>query len=145
MPREPYGYAHVKNKAGTGGAAKPVDRPAVVPVQAGRDALGSRRLAKSLSAVSLYPEPRLYGENLKFGDTFEAPLAPYETVVLSIGPLATTPRYPAGVGRHWQTSGRQRLQASVAACPRPKSTAKPQQAGGPTTAALRLTCKPESV
>jgi hypothetical protein len=34
-------------------------------------------------AVSLYPEPRVYGEALYAGQTLDVPLAPYETVVLS--------------------------------------------------------------
>jgi hypothetical protein len=36
--------------------------------------------------VSLYPENRIYAKQLKFGDTITIPLAPYETVVLAIGP-----------------------------------------------------------
>ena len=42
--------------------------------------------ANGLSAVSLYPENRIYAKQLKFGDTLTIPLAPYETVVLAIGP-----------------------------------------------------------
>jgi len=39
--------------------------------------------ATRLSAVSIYPEARVYGTDLKPGDTLNVPLAPYETVVLA--------------------------------------------------------------
>ena len=47
---------------------------------------GLCRETSGISAVSIYPETRVYGKNLKFGDTLEVRLAPYETVVLSLGP-----------------------------------------------------------
>ena len=45
-------------------------------------------------AVSLYPEPRLYGEALKAGDTVAIALAPYETIVLSFSTAAAPPGLP---------------------------------------------------
>jgi hypothetical protein len=37
-------------------------------------------------AISVYPEPRVYGKSLSAGQTVEISLAPYETIVLSIAP-----------------------------------------------------------
>ena len=48
------------------------------------ESLGVEPQAKHLEVVSLYPEPRLYGSGARFGDTLQIPLAPYETVVLSL-------------------------------------------------------------
>ena len=72
-------------------APQPVDRSAGLLAEADR---GLRALtAAGLSAIALYPENRLYGTSLRFGDTLQVPLKPYETLVLAIGPLPS----PAGM------------------------------------------------
>lgn len=78
MPREPYGYAHWNASGGLIGLRNPWIRPASISV-----AVGGVDAAE-LSAVSLYPEPRVYAQELHRGDTLDVPLAPYETLVLSI-------------------------------------------------------------
>jgi hypothetical protein len=83
MPREPYGYAHVKDHVGLVALRNPWIAPQTYALRLD-GSLGFSPPAEALSAVSLYPEPRIYGEGLKLGDTLEVPLAPYETIVLSI-------------------------------------------------------------
>ncbi|MHB0999993.1 MAG: alpha-galactosidase [Armatimonadota bacterium] len=84
MPREPYGYAHWKSNKGLIAVRNPWIVPQKISLKLD-ETLGVPSTAKGLSAVGLYPEPRFYGKGLNFGDTIEVPLAPYETVVLSIG------------------------------------------------------------
>jgi hypothetical protein len=86
MPREPYGYAHVAGRCGLVALRNPWIAPQTYSLKLDAG-LGFSPAAADLTAVSLYPEPRLYGEKLKFGDTLVVPLAPYETVVLSLGRL----------------------------------------------------------
>ena len=102
MPREPYGYAHVTNNAGLLLLRNPW-----IACQSYRlkldESLGFSPNAQELSAVSLYPEPRLYGERLKFGDVLEVPLAPYETLVLALkaGPgVSDVPQASTAVRKH---------------------------------------------
>jgi hypothetical protein len=83
MPREPFGYAHVRGDVGIVALRNPWIAPHTYTVKLdGR--IGFSSAATRLSAVSLYPEPRVYATRLKFGDMLEVALAPYETVVLSI-------------------------------------------------------------
>jgi hypothetical protein len=102
MPREPYGYAHFQGSAGLVALRNPwIARQSYTLKLPG--GLGPGPAATLLSAVSLYPEPRIYGENLTPGDTLEVPLAPYETVVLSIAasPVARElSRAASATGRH---------------------------------------------
>jgi hypothetical protein len=67
-------------KGGSGGVSADTDGPA--PMNA------------LLSAVSIYPEARLYAQDLRPDGTLEVPLAPYETVVLSIAPTQPTAGLP---------------------------------------------------
>lgn len=85
MPREPYGYAHFKGKSGLVGLRNPwiTGRSYSLKLDA---SLGLSPDADGLSVVSLYPEVRAYGQNLRFGQTLNVPLAPYETLVLSVAP-----------------------------------------------------------
>ena len=74
----------------------------ILPAEARRE---SRLLANAeeLAAVSVYPEPRLYGKQLKHGDVLEVPLAPYETIVLVLKPgpaVGDVPPAAATVGKH---------------------------------------------
>ena len=83
LPRQPYGYAHGAPDSGLVALRNPWIAPQAYRLVLD-DRLGFPREAADLDAISLYPEPREYGKGLKFGDALEIPLAPYETVVLSI-------------------------------------------------------------
>ena len=93
MPREPYGYAHWGGNRGLVMLRNPWIAPQsyVLKLDTG---LGASAGAARLTAVSLYPEPRVYGRGLKPGGTLTVPLAPYETLVLSIGPREFTKGIP---------------------------------------------------
>ena len=82
MPREPYGYAHWGRDRSLVVLRNPWIEPQRyslrLPEDAGRVAGGGK-----LSAVSIYPEVRVYGVELNPGAAMDIPLAPYETVVLS--------------------------------------------------------------
>jgi NPCBM/NEW2 domain len=83
MPREPYGYAHVRGDVGLIALRNPWVAPQTYTLSL--DArLGFSTAAAGLSAVSIYPEPRSYGEGLRSGSRLDVRLAPYETVVLSV-------------------------------------------------------------
>ncbi len=83
MPREPYGYVHWNGTQGLVGLRNPWIAPATIAVKlGGHDGLANA--PHGLSAVSLYPEVRVYGTDLAQGDILNVPLAPYETVVLSV-------------------------------------------------------------
>lgn len=94
MPREPYGYAHWKGSKGIIAVRNPWMVPQNIALKLDAST-GVPADAKGLSAVSLYPEPRFYGKGLDFGDTLNVPLAPYETVVLSIGARQRTAGLPS--------------------------------------------------
>jgi hypothetical protein len=81
MPREPYGYAHWSKVGGLVALRNPWIEPQTYSLRLGRVPGG----AKGWSAVSIYPEARLYATNLRAGQNLGVPLAPYETVVLSFG------------------------------------------------------------
>lgn len=79
MPREPYGYAHWAHGRGIVLLRNPWIAPVSIPVQMPEgDA--------AMNAWSLYPEHRAYGRDIPPGSSFEVPLAPYETVVLTLDP-----------------------------------------------------------
>jgi len=79
MPREPYGYAHWTKNKGVVALRNPWIAPTICMVK-----LKTLPQNKPLYAVSIYPEVRLYGSNLKGGSVLKVPLAPYETLVLEI-------------------------------------------------------------
>lgn len=78
MPREPYGYAHWSKGKRLVALRNPWITPQTYSLKIGGG-------AKGVSVVSVYPEARVYARSLKAGDTLDVPLAPYETVVLSVG------------------------------------------------------------
>jgi len=83
MPREPYGYAHWGDGSGLVLLRNPwieLQSYSFNLAVSGNQALKPG----SLSAVSIYPEVRVYGRDLEPGATLKVRLAPYETVVLSI-------------------------------------------------------------
>jgi hypothetical protein len=86
MAREPYGYAHWDNENNRGMIAlrNPYITAGSYSVKLGEE-IGLTKNIKKLSCFSIYPEVRTYGEGLSTGDTITVPVAPYETVVLSIG------------------------------------------------------------
>ena len=79
MPREPYGYAHWTKDKGIIALRNPWIAPTSCTIR-----LKNLTQNKPLYAVSIYPEVRLYGSNLKNGSALKVPLAPYETLVLEI-------------------------------------------------------------
>jgi len=80
MPRQPYGYAHWKGEQGLVTLRNPWIRPASYPLHFDADT------PQPLQVVSLYPEVRVYAEDVQAGSLLEVPLAPYETLVLAVGP-----------------------------------------------------------
>ncbi|MCE5267376.1 MAG: hypothetical protein LLG00_05770, partial [Planctomycetaceae bacterium] len=85
MPRDPYGYAHIKDNAGLVMLRNPWIARQSYKIKLDEGLGFAADSARSLSAISIYPEPRVYAENLKVGDTLDVPLAPYEMLVLSLG------------------------------------------------------------
>lgn len=83
MPREPYGYIHCKGNRGLVLLRNPWIATASYLFRLD-STTGLSDSASGMSAVSIYPEPRVYGRDLKSGDTLEVRLAPYETLVLSL-------------------------------------------------------------
>ena len=96
-PREPYGYAHFDAESGLVLLRNPWITHQVYSLKLTADC-GLAPTAAGLSAVSLYPENRLYGTSLRLGDTLQVPLKPYETLVLEIGPCQVPTERP-GSGR----------------------------------------------
>ncbi|MBX7259536.1 MAG: NPCBM/NEW2 domain-containing protein [Candidatus Hydrogenedentes bacterium] len=85
MPREPYGYAHW-----TGGRGLILLRNPWIAPQSYSVPLDGADGAGPLNAVSLYPEVRVYGRDLRNGASLDVTLAPYETLLLAVD--ATQPR-----------------------------------------------------
>jgi len=85
MPREPYGYAHWKGNRSLVAIRNPWIAPQTFLLKLD-GSLGIAESSGKIDAVSLYPEVRLYGKNLRYQDILAVPLAPYETLVLSLGP-----------------------------------------------------------
>ncbi|MHB1000046.1 MAG: NPCBM/NEW2 domain-containing protein [Armatimonadota bacterium] len=85
VPRDPYGYAHLSVNRGMIVLRNPWIAPQTYALKLD-ETIGLNAAASRMSAVSIYPESRIYGEDLHFGDTLNVRLAPYETVVISISP-----------------------------------------------------------
>jgi hypothetical protein len=101
MSRGPYGYAHWKQGRGLVALRNPWIAPQSMALRLD-ESLGVERGAKQIAVVSLYPEARVYGSGVRFGDTVQVPLAPYETVVLALEKKARVgglPRASDVVGR----------------------------------------------
>jgi hypothetical protein len=77
MPRDPYGYAHWGGDKGLVLLRNPWAAKQSHSVKIDLAVKGP------VHAVSLYPEPRVYGDVLYAGQTLDVMLAPYETLVLS--------------------------------------------------------------
>lgn len=85
MPREAYGYAHGNGHRAIVALRNPWITPTTYSLRL-NDEVDLAPEAAELSAISLFPENRSYGQRLKFGETLEVPLKPYELLVLSLGP-----------------------------------------------------------
>lgn len=79
MPRAPYGYAHWQADRGLILLRNPWIVRQTMPLTIGTSTSGA------LHVVSVYPEPRVYARAVQSGQSLDIPLAPYETIVLSIG------------------------------------------------------------
>jgi len=101
MPREPYGYAHWSQGQGLVALRNPWVVPQNMALRLD-ESLGVEPQAENLEVVSLYPEPRLYGSGARFGETLQIPLAPYETVVLSLAKKLEI----RGLPKAWDVVGR---------------------------------------
>jgi hypothetical protein len=93
MPREIYGYAHCKDNKSLILLRNPWIMPQTYTIKIDEN-IGFTSPTANMSAVSLYPENRIYGQNLKYGSILAFPLAPYETIVLSIGSGHDTKNIP---------------------------------------------------
>jgi hypothetical protein len=83
MPRTPYGYAHWSDTQNIIGLRNPWVKMQSYTI-ALDEKIGFDPADTNMSAVSLYPEIRIYGQDLSYGDNLEVPMAPYETLVLSV-------------------------------------------------------------
>ena len=84
MPREIYGYAHCVNNQALISLRNPWIMPQTYTIKVD-ESIGFNPNASGLSAVSLYPENRVYGQGLRYDSALTFTVAPYETAVLSIG------------------------------------------------------------
>jgi hypothetical protein len=125
-PREPYGYAHWESGRGLVALRNPWIVPQTYAIKLNGDTDLSPQ-ASGLAAVSLYPENRIYARQLKFSDTLNIPLAPYETVVLAIGPGGDLSGIPDASG---QIGGRVRAAAIRSTVRRIEFHGGPDQAFG---------------
>jgi hypothetical protein len=86
MPREPYGYSHWDGPRGLVALRNPWLLPQSYSLRLGLSAADQAGERETVSVVSLYPAVRVYAADGRLGQTLEVPLAPYETLVLSVGP-----------------------------------------------------------
>lgn len=103
MPRQPYGYAHFAGHR----ALITLRNPWIAP-QSYRIALDELDVSGNVSVVSLYPEPRLYAADHDPATPLRIPLAPYETVVLSVATehrLDDLPPAAKRIGKQFAVSG----------------------------------------
>ena len=94
MPREPYGYFHWAAQKGLVLLRNPWIESATYHI-ALSEANGVPTGLKDLSIVSLYPEVRVYSQGLGSNAELDVPVAPYETLVLSIAKNQPTDSLPA--------------------------------------------------
>ncbi|MCD9020375.1 alpha-galactosidase [Cohnella silvisoli] len=106
MPREPYGYAHWNKDDGLVILRNPWIMPGsyVLRLPERSDRSGK------FNVVSLYPEVRQYGKDVRGGDAIDIRLAPYETVVLSVIPAEQAIDVPEAAGNY---AGKPYIQARI--------------------------------
>ena len=83
MPREPYGYSHCIDNRGLVQLRNPWIEKSEYILKID-STIGFSKNAGALDIVSIYPEVRIYARDLHYGDTVNIPLAPYETLVVSV-------------------------------------------------------------
>lgn len=83
MPYEPYGYAHCIDNRGLIELRNPWIKNSEYMLKID-NSTGFSKNVNNLNIVSIYPEVRIYAINLKYGDSVNIPLAPYETLVVSV-------------------------------------------------------------
>jgi len=83
MPREPYGYSHWFKNKGLVELRNPWIKSCEYALKID-STTGFSKNAGNLKIVSLYPEVRIYARNLNYGELVNIPLAPYETLILSV-------------------------------------------------------------
>jgi hypothetical protein len=93
MPRELYGYKHPGSDGGLICLRNPWIKPGVYKLKLDEDASASPG-DRNLNIISIYPEKRSYSNDLAFGTVVDIPIAPYETVVLSISKKADSGKTP---------------------------------------------------
>ena len=94
MPREAYGYAHCTNDRALIELRNPWIKNSEYRLKLD-NSTGFSENIKNLSIISLYPEVRIYAQNLKYGDTVNIPLAPYENACgngIKSGAVKRTPQ-----------------------------------------------------
>lgn len=94
MPREPYGYAHWDGSRGLVALRNPWIAPQSYSLRLGLGTDDQAGEQERVSVVSLYPAVRVYTANGRLGETLQVALAPYETLVLSVGPRQPTDGLP---------------------------------------------------
>ncbi|MEA4840217.1 MAG: hypothetical protein VB110_04330 [Bacteroidales bacterium] len=83
MPYEPYGYAHCVNNRGLIELRNPWIKNSKYILKID-SSTGFSKNAKNLNIVSIYPEVRIYARDIRYGDSINISLAPYETLVVSV-------------------------------------------------------------
>ena len=83
MPLEPYGYGHCIKNQGLIELRNPWIKNCEYKLKID-SSIGFSKNARNLNLVGIYPEVRIYARGLKYGDTVNIPLAPYETLVISV-------------------------------------------------------------
>ncbi|MDD3907380.1 MAG: hypothetical protein PHF34_04115 [Bacteroidales bacterium] len=83
MPYEPYGYAHCMNDRGLIELRNPWIKNSEYILKID-SSTGFSNHARNLNIVSIYPEVRIYARDIRYGDSINIPLAPYETLVVSV-------------------------------------------------------------
>ena len=83
MPRESYGYAHLTNDRGLIQLRNPWIKNTEYMLKID-STTGFSKNVRNLDIVSIYPEVRIYARSLQYGDKVSIPLAPYETLVISV-------------------------------------------------------------
>ena len=94
MPRQAYGYLHWVKDRGLVLLRNPWIKQQTIHLELGSQ-VGVPAGTEGLSAVSLYPEVRLYGQNLNAQSTLDVTLAPYETLLISLNSGQKTTDIPS--------------------------------------------------
>jgi len=130
MPREPYGYAHWKGNRGLIAVRNPWIIPRTISLRLDGNS-GTPPGLRAVDAVSIYPEVRLYGRGLHFGGALSVPVAPYETVVLSIAARQSAAAVP---------EAREVIRRRIGASPSKRELSRVEFEGGQASFGPDFTC-----